>query len=178
MQIAKTFAFLPLTAAVLFAVLGCTAEQRVETPEQEQIEKSLVPAKAEVTGRDFSLKVTDLKVAMTVDPDSKEIVETPKLRGSIHIINTSQNILDIQAVSLGYMAAAGKLIPFNSGEKMSKLDSSWKLIKPGEAFEGSIDAAIPLAAVKEKALGQIEVEEVYVPSPVKRENLSLIERIE
>jgi len=41
-----------------------------------------------------------------------------------------------------------------------------------------LDATIPRKAVKEKALGKIEVDLVYVPSPLKRENLTLSEKVE
>ena len=72
----------------------------------------------------------------------------------------------------------GKPIPFSSGEKISKVSSFWKAIQPGEVFDGSIDATIPRAAVKEKALGKIEINMVYVPSPLKRETFTLPEKVE
>jgi hypothetical protein len=53
-----------------------------------------------------------------------------------------------------------------------------KIIQPGETLEGSIDATIPRVAIKEKALGKIEINLVYVPSPLKRETLTLPEKIE
>ena len=129
-------------------------------------------------GQNFSVELTDLKVAMTVDTTSKEIVETPKLSGNIKITNKSDNILDIQGITLEYLDNAGKPIPFSSGEKISKVNSYWKAIKPGEDFEGSMDATIPRAAVKEKALGKIEINAVYVPSPLKRETFTIPEKIE
>jgi len=53
-----------------------------------------------------------------------------------------------------------------------------KAIKPGEITEGSLDVTIPRMAVKEKALGKIEINLVYVPSPLKRETLTLSEKVE
>jgi hypothetical protein len=76
------------------------------------------------------------------------------------------------------MDEAGKLIPFKSGEKISKVTSFLKAIKPGEITEGSLEATIPRIAVKDKALGKIEINLVYVPSPLKRETLILSEKIE
>ena len=170
--------FVVVVLSLFVGVLGCTKEQKAEGPKQEQVEKNLVPPKAETVGQNFSVKLTDLKVAMTVDTASKEIVETPKLSGNIKITNKSDNILDIQGVTLEYLDNAGKPIPFSSGEKISKVSSYWKAIKPGEDFEGSIDATIPRAAVKEKALGKIEISAVYVPSPLKRETFTIPEKIE
>ena len=170
--------FMVVALSLVVGLLGCTKGQKVEGPKQEQVEKSLVPPKAETVGQNFSVNLSDLKVAMTVDATSKEIVETPKLSGNIKITNKSDNILDIQGVTLEYLDAAGKPIPFSSGEKISKVSSYWQTVKPGDVFEGSIDATIPRAAVKEKALEKIEINAVYVPSPLKRETFTLPEKVE
>ncbi len=176
MRATKIFMFLALTLVI--GLLGCAKEQKVEAPKQERIEKRLVPPKAEVKGERFLVELNDLKVAMIVDTASKEIVETPSLNGNIKITNKSKDILDIQGVSLEYLDEAGKPIAFKSGEKIAKVSSYWKAIKPEETFEGSIDATIPRAAIKEKALGKIEVSMVYIPSPLKRETLTLPEKVE
>ena len=164
--------------SLIVGLVGCTKEQTAAAPKQESVEKNLVPPKAEAVGQNFSVQLTDLKVASTIDAASKEIVETPKLSGNIKITNKSENILDIQGVTLEYLDNAGKPVPFSSGEKISKVSSFWKAIQPGETFDGSIDATIPRAAVKEKALGKIEISMVYVPSPLKRETFSLPEKVE
>jgi hypothetical protein len=116
---------------------------------------------------------------MYVDIASKEIVDTPSLTGHIKVTNKSKDIIDIQAVTLEYLDQAGKPIAFKTGEKISKVTSYWlKIIKPGDTVEGSIDATIPRAAVKEKILGKIEISLVYVPSPLRRETLTIPEKIE
>ena len=176
MRTGKIFVILVLSLFV--GVLGCTKGQQAEGPKQEQVEKNLVPPKAETVGPNFSVELTDLKVTMMVNATSKEIVETPKLSGNVKITNKSENILDIQGITLEYLDNAGKPIPFSSGEKISKVSSYWKAIRPGETFEGSLDATIPRAAVKEKALGKIEISTVYVPSPLKRETFTIPEKIE
>ena len=170
--------FIISTLSLVIGFLGCTKEQKVEAPKQEQIKKSLVPAKAELTGQNFLVELSDLKVEMTVETATKEIVETPKLTGHIKVTNRSKDILDIQAVTLEYLDQAGNPIAFKSGEKIAKVSSYWKVTKPEETFEGSIDATIPRAAIKENALGKIEINLVYVPSLLKRETLVLPEKIE
>jgi hypothetical protein len=172
----KIFTVIALCMAIGF--LGC-GERKVEAPTQEQITKNLVPAKAEVKGQNFLVELSDLQVSMNVNIASKEIVETPSLRGNIKITNKSKDILDVQAVTLEYMDEAGKPIPFQSGEKISKVSLFLKAIKPEEVTEGSFyDVTIPKMAIKEKALGKIEISLVYVPSPLKRETLTLSEKIE
>ncbi len=176
MRTGKIFAVVVLSLFV--GVLGCSKEQKAEAPKQQEIEKNLVPAKAEAVGKNFSVELTDLKVSTTIDTTSKEIVETPKLSGNIKMTNKSADILDIQGVTLEYLDNSGKVIPFSSGEKISKVSSLFKAIKPGEVYEGSLDATIPKAAVKEKALGKIEIDAVYVPSPLNRETYTIPEKIE
>jgi hypothetical protein len=176
MRITKIFIFLALSLVIV--VWGCTGQKKVEAPKQEQVTKNLVPQKAEVKGEAFLVELSDLKVAETVDIASKEIVETPSLKGNIKITNKSNNILDIQGVTLEYLDEAGMPIAFKSGEKISKVSSYWQSIKPGKTFEGSIDATIPRAAVREKALGKLEINVVYIPTPLKRETLTLPEKVE
>ncbi len=176
MRFTRIFTILALSLAVGF--LGCTTDTKVEAPKQERIEKNLVPPKAELKGQNFTVEVSDLKVAMIVDTASKEITETPNLRGRIKITNKSKDVLDIQAITLEYLDGAGKPIAFTAKEKIATVYPFWKAIKPEEMTEGSLDVTIPRMAVKEKALGKIEINLVYVPSPLKRETLTLSEKIE
>ncbi len=172
----KIFTVVALSLAIGF--FGCAQQQKVEAPKQEQVTKNLVPAKAEITGPAFLVEINDLKVQTTIDTASKEIVETPSLKGSIKITNKSKDILDIQAVTFEYLDEAGKPIPFSSGEKIGNVYAFWKALKPEDAAEGSLDVTIPKKAIKEKALAKIVVNLVYVPSPLKRETLTLPEKVE
>jgi len=176
MHFKKIFILIALCVAIGF--FGCAKEQKVEAPKQERITKNLVPQKSELKGPNFLVEISDLQVVMDVDTASKEIIETPSLRGHIKITNQSKDILDIQAVTLEYSDEAGKPISFKSGEKIATASLFLKAIKPGEITEGSLDVTIPRMAIKEKALGRIEFNLVYVPSPLKRETLILPEKIE
>jgi hypothetical protein len=172
----KIFTVVALSLAVGF--FGCAQEQKVQAPKQEEVTKNLVPAKAEIKGPAFLVELSDLKVLTTINTASKEIVETPSLKGSIKITNKSKDILDIQAVTFDYLDEAGKPIPFSSGEKIGNVYAFWKALKPEQVAEGSLDVTIPSKAIKEKALGKIVVNLVYVPSPLKRETLTLSEKVE
>jgi len=177
MHYKKILVLIPLCLAIGF--LSCSKEEKkVEGPKQEQITKSLVPPKAELKTQNFLVELSDLQVVMSVDTASKEIIETPSLRGNIKITNKSKDILDIQGVTLEYLDEAGKPIAFKSGEKVSKVSAFWQPLKPETNFEGSIDATIPRVAVKEKALGKLEINVVYIPSLLKRETLTLSEKVE
>jgi hypothetical protein len=177
MHFKKIFVFIALCLAIGF--LGCTQEGRkVEAPTQEQITKNLVPPKAEVKGPAFLVELNELKVVTTVNIASKEIVETPSLKGNIKITNKSKDILDIQAVTLEYLDEAGKPIPYKPDEKIVKVYPFWKALQPEGVTEGTLDVTIPKMAVAGKALGKIEINLVYVPSPLKRETLILYEKVE
>src|SRR4030066_2190276 len=117
MHFTKIFILLALILAIGF--FGC-AKGKVEVPTQEQITKNLVPPKAEVKGPAFLVELSDLKVVTTVNIASKEIVETPTLKGKIKITNKSKDILDIQALTLEYLDEAGKPIPYKPEEKIEK----------------------------------------------------------
>jgi len=176
MHFKKIFIFIALCLAI--GIFGCAKERKVEAPTQEQITKNLVPPKAELKGQNFLVELNDLKVVTTVNIASKEIVETPSLKGKIKITNKSKDILDIQAVTLEYLDEAGKPIPYKPEEKIVKVYPFWKALQPEGVAEGSLDVTLPMMAIKEKSLRKIEVNLVYVPSPLKRETLTLSEKVE
>ena len=175
MHFTKTFIAIGLILAVGF--FGC-AERKAEAPTQEQVTKNLVPPKIEVKGPAFLVELSDLKVASTVNIASKEITETPNLTGKIKITNKSKDVLDIQAVTLEYLDEAGKTIPYKPEEKIVKVNSFWKALQPEGSAEGSLDVTIPTNAIKQKSLRKIEVNLVYLSSPLKRETLTLSEKAE
>ena len=177
MHYKKILVLIPLCLAIGF--FSCSKEEKkVGAPKQEQITKNLAPEKSELKGQNFLVELSDLKVLTVVDTASKEIVETPTLRGNIKITNKSKDILDIQAVTLEYLDEAGKSIPYKPEEKIVKVYSFWKALQPEGITEGSLDVTIPTKAIKEKSLSKIEVDLVYVPSPLKREILTLSEKVE
>ena len=176
MHFTKIFILIGLILAI--GLFGCAAEKKAEGPKQERITKKLVPEKSELKGQNFLVELSDLQVFTVVDTASKEIVETPSLRGHIKVTNKSKDVLDIQAITLEYLDEAGKEIPFKPEEKIDKVYPFWKALQPEGMTEGSMEVTIPKMAIKEKPLGKIEINLVYVPSPLKRETLTLSEKIE
>ena len=171
--------FMVIALSLVIGFLGCSKEEKkAEGPKQEQITQNLVPPKSELKGQNFLVELSDLKVVTMVNTATKEIIETPTLKGNIKITNKSKDILDIQAVTFEYMDDAGKPIAYKSEEKIAKVYPFWKALKPEEVAEGSLDVTIPMNAIKEKALSKIELNLVYVPSPLKRETLTLSEKVE
>jgi hypothetical protein len=178
MSTVKNFILVSLSLALGIFAFSCATEKKAEAPKQERITKNLVPPKSELKGQNFLVELTDLQVLTVVDTASKEIVETPVLKGHIKITSKSKDILDIQAVTLEYLDEAGKPIPFKPEEKIEKVYAFWKALQPEGITEGSLDVTIPASAIKEKTLSKIEINLVYVPSPLKRETLTLSEKVE
>jgi len=175
MYFKKLLVFVALSMVIGF--VGC-AKAKVEAPRQERITKKMIPPKAEIKGTNFLIEISDLQVIMIEDTATKEIVETPNLRGSIKITNKSKDNLDIQALALEYLDAAGKPIAFQTGERITKASMYFKVIKPEESFDGQLDVTIPMKAIKEKTLGKIEVNLIYIASPLSRETATFPEKIE
>jgi hypothetical protein len=170
----KSFILIALVLAIGF--FGCSREKTAEGPKQESITKNLVPAKAEVKGTSFVAELSDLQVSMIVNSASKEIVETPRLSAHYKITNTSKDLLEVQGVTVEYLDQSGNPIAFSSGDKITKASLSLNALKPGDVADGSLDVTMPRKAVKE--LAKINIDVVYIPSPLKRETLSLPEKIE
>jgi hypothetical protein len=171
--------FMVIALSLVIGFLGCSKEEKkAEGPKQEQITQNLVPPKSELKGQNFLVELSDLKVVTMVNTATKEIIETPTLKGNIKITNKSKDILDIQAVTFEYMDDAGKPIAYKSEEKIVKVYPFWKALQPEGIAEGTLDVTIPTKAIKEKSLRKIEVDLVYVPSPLKREILTLSEKVE
>ena len=175
MHFKKIFILIALSMAIGF--FGC-GERKVEAPTQERITKNLVPPKAEVKGENFLIELSDLQVTTFENIISKEIVDTPKLRGRIKITNKSKGMLDIQGVTVEYLDQAGKPIDFESGETIATASLYLRITKPEQTTDGSLDVTIPRKAIKEKALGKIEISLVYIPSPLNRETIVFPEKIE
>ena len=171
-----------ITKVVLLGVLGvslsfigCTKEKVAETPKEESVTKMLVPEKIEAKGKSFTLAMDNLKVDLTVNQGTQEMVGTPSLRGNFKIANTSNDLLKVQGVTIEYLDKAGKVIPFQSGDKMANPSLTLNDLKPGETSEASLDVSFPRAAVK--GLSTMNVNVVYIPSPYKRETLALPETV-
>jgi len=175
MHFKKIFILIALSMAIGF--FGC-AKEKAEVPTQQRITKNLVPPKAEIKGENFLIELSDLRVTTIEDTTSKEIVDTPKLRGHIAITNKSKGMLDIQGVTVEYLDQSGKPIDFESGEKIATASLYLRITKPEQTTEGSLDVTIPRKAIKGKLLRRMEINLVYIPSPLNRETVTFPEKIE
>jgi hypothetical protein len=163
----------------VFALSHCAKKTEVsEAPQAEQVTVSLTPPTQEAKGEHFILQLSDLKITKTVDRSTKELTTTPYLRGNMKVSNISNNILDIQGVTIQYLDSSGNPIPFKTGEKKATVSAFWTDLEPNKEAESSLDVTLPVVAVKEKSLSKIQVSVVYIPSPLKRETVGLPVKME
>lgn len=157
---------------MIIGLVACEKKSEVaQAPTTEQVDVAMTLASQQIKGEQFTLELSDIKIVKTVDMKTKELTGAPFLRGSIKIINNSKSILDVQGVTLQYLDSSGNPIPFKSGEKKVAYSTYWADLKPGREAENFLDLTVPMSAVKDKSLASIQVNVVYIPTPLKREAL-------
>jgi hypothetical protein len=163
--------------ASTIGIAGCTkgGEARLSRG-QESVARCLLPAKAEARTSNFLIELSELKVTMKVDASSRTITQTPRLQGRYKITNVSPGAVEVQGAIIEYIDAEGNPIAFDAGEQIVKALKLAQVLQPGEVSDRVLDLTIPKAAVKD--LAGIGIDLVYVPSVLKRETLTLSERIE
>lgn len=175
----KIFLLLAMGLIISFIFNSCGKKSEVtESPKTEEVVVGLAPATQEIKGEQFTLQLSNLRIIKTVDKSSKELTTTPSLKGNIKILNHSQNILDVQGVTIQYLDLSGNSIPFKTGEKKVTVSTYWTDLQPGKEAENYLDVTVPMAAVKEKSLNKIQVRVVYIPSPLKRESMEIPVKME
>ena len=168
-------------------IFGCAQETKIEVPTQkqtftEEITTNLVPPNVDAKGSAFFVKLNDLKVIIVARKASKEILETPRLKGNIKITNLAKDQVGIARVTLDYLDEAGKPIVHEPeeriamGSRSTQWGWSWKILWPGDVTEESFDVPIPMSVIKEKSLRKIAVTVAYNPSfPLDEDQRTYIE---
>ena len=175
----RHFIMLAMVVLLVVTLNSCGKKSEVaETPRTEEVTVALSPSTQEVRGEQFTLQLSNLRMSKTIDKSTKELTATPNLRGNIKITNQSKNILDVQGVTIQYLDRSGNPIAFKTGEKKVAVSTYWTDLQPGKEAENYLDVTVPMAAVKEKSLDKIQVNVVYIPSPLKREALDMPVKME
>jgi hypothetical protein len=95
------------------------------------------------------------------------------------ISNNSTNILDIKGVTIQYLDSSGNPIAFKDGKKEATVSLyMWSDIQPGKDLEESLEARVPVVAVKEKSIKKIRIHVVYIPTPLKKESMDVPVKME
>ena len=174
----KYLVLLAVVLPLIFALNNCGRKEVAEAPKTEEVSVALTPSTQEVKGEQFTLQLSNLRMSKMINKSTKELTTTPNLRGNIKITNQSKNVLDVQGVTIEYLDRSGNPIAFKTGEKIVVVSTYWTKLEPGREAENYLDITVPIAAVKEKSLDKIQVNVVYIPSPLKREALGIPVKME
>ena len=174
----KFFLFSAMGLMFIFMFNSCEKKPEAEAPETEEITVALTSSIQEITGEMFILELSDLKIMKTINKSTKELTATPSLTGTIKISNNSTNILDIKEMTIQYLDISGNPIPFKNGEKKAPVSFYQFDIQPGKDSEKSLEAKVPMAAVREKSINKIRSHIVYIPTPLKRESMDVPVKME
>jgi len=164
----------------IFIFNSCEKKPEVtEVPKTGEVTVALTSSDEEIKGELFTLGLSDLEIIKMVDKSTKELTTAPSLKGTMKISNNSTNILNIKGVTIQYLDSSGSPIPFKDGEKKATVSLyMWPDIQPGKDIEKSLEAKVPMAAVKEKSIDKIRSHVAYIPTPLKREIIEVPVKME
>lgn len=174
----KTLSIALSTALALGAALAGCAEQEVGAAPQI-VEKTftLRPETVPLKVSFLHGELTGLKVVERVNEATKDVVEQPKLRGTLKLKNTATD----QAVRLisgriAYADVNGKPIALaenrsNTGFQFYAYQS--ERLDPGMETSRDIDLPFPVTALAPKKLGDLRLELTYIATPYREESFAV-----
>ena len=167
------------TALALSAMLaGCATEQDVgASPRIVEKTFALTPDTLPLGVSFLKGELAGLKVVERINETTKEVVEQPKLRGTLKLRNTAPDqAVRLISAKIGYVDTDGKLIALAEGRQ----DTSFKLysyqadrLDPGMGSSHDVDVPFPAAALAGKTLGDIRLEMTYLPTPYREEAVAV-----
>lgn len=136
-----------------------------------------------VTERTFALKIeptpmrvgfltaelSNVSVVERVDTGSGQVVDPPKLRGTLKIANTSEaQTARLVVGTLRYLDKQGQPIALAAGREAPSFTfySYGDRVDPGKDTSLSLDVAFPAAATNGTPLDDLRIELTYIPAPL------------
>jgi len=178
MMVQRRLSWLVVPALALVAGLaGCSKQGASETPRIEDKVFSLNPMTAPVRVAFLTGELTDLKVVQRVNAQTGEVVDPPKLRGTLKLKNgSSDQAVRLLTGDIEYLDGAGKLIALAK----ERSDTSFKFysyqaerLDPGMATSHDIDVPFPAVAVNGKTLADVRLNVTYIPEPYREESVTV-----
>lgn len=170
MALTRRLRILTIITAVAVAAGGCTGSNGTADNAPKITERTFAVDVGETPVRVgfLSALLTNVSVMERVQEGSGEVVDPPKLRGTLKIKNTSEDrTARLVGGRLRYLGPDGKAIALAAGREAPTFTfySYGDRIDPGKETSLSLDVPFPAAAVKDTALGDMQLELTYVPTP-------------
>jgi len=178
MMVQRRLSLLVVPALALLAGLaGCGRQEASEAPRIEEKVFSMNPMAAPVRVAFLTGELTDLKVVERVNAQTGEVVEAPKLRGTLKLKNgSSDQTARLLAGEVEYLDGAGKPIALaNERTDTSFRFSSYQAdrLDPGMATSHDIDVPFPAAALNGQMLADVRLNLTYIPAPYREESVTV-----
>ncbi|MGH7389721.1 MAG: hypothetical protein ACREM3_09730 [Candidatus Rokuibacteriota bacterium] len=168
------------TAMALLAlgVGACSRQQQgAETSQVEDKTFTVKPATSALRVGFLTGQLTDLQVVQRVNEQTGEVVQAPRLRGTLKLKNaTSDQTARLVSGSLEFLDGDGKAIPLGAGREEPRFTFygyGGDRLDPGMETSHTIDTSFPAAALDGQRLADIRVEVTYIPDPYREESATV-----
>lgn len=167
------------TMALLTLGVGACTQQQQEAATAQVEEKAfaMTPAASALRIGFLTGELTDLKIVQRVNQQTGEVVQAPRLRGTLKIKNpTSDQTARLISGSLEFLDADGQPIPLAEGREEPRLSFyaySGDRLDPGMETSQNLDISFPAAGLDGDRLADIRVNVIYVPDPYRAESVTV-----
>lgn len=167
------------TAVALLAlgVGACSQQQGAATSQVEEKTFTVKPATSALRVGFLTGQLTDLKVVESVNTQTREVVQAPRLRGTLKLKNeTSDQTARMISGTLEFLDADGKPIPLAAGREEPRFTFSaysGDRLDPGMETSQNLDISFPAAALDGGRLADVRLKVAYIPDPYRAETVTV-----
>lgn len=149
-----------------FGAVGCSQQQQGGAASQgEEKTFAVKPATSELRIGFLTGQLTDLKIVERVNQKTGEVVQAPRLRGTLKLRNaTLDQTARLISGSLEFLDAGGKPIPLVASREEPRFTFyaySADRLDPGKETSRDFDVSFPAAALDGQRLSDIRAEVTY-----------------
>lgn len=169
----RRIVLLVTAGAVANGIAGCSGrnEPVAETPSAEVRTFALKRAPTPLRVDFLTAELTGSTVIESVAPGSGEVIEPPRLRGTLRLKNTSTDrTARLVGGAIEYLGPDGDPIPLASGRAETGFtfhSYSGERVDPGKDTSQTIDIPFPAAALDGTGLSEMRLRLTYIPTPYR-----------
>jgi hypothetical protein len=168
-----------LAMAILALGIGaCSQQQQAsDTPQIEEKTFAVKPATSTLRVGFLTGELTDVKVVESVNQQTGEVVQAPRVRGTLKLKNpTADQTARLISGSLEFLDADGNPIPVAAGREAPSFTFyaySGDRLDPGMETSHTLDVSFPAAGLDRQRLADIRVKVTYIPDPYRAESATV-----